>query len=54
LCRLQKAECYCITIVDAHLLSVVNNTIDKIGGKKYYTFIDLVSDYWQVEMDENS
>ncbi len=43
-----------ITIVDAHLLLIVNDTVDKIGGKKYYTSIDLASGYWQVEMDENS
>src|SRR6266498_5180495 len=42
-----------ITIVDVHPLPVVNNTVDKIGGKKYYTSIDLVSGYWQVEVDEN-
>ncbi len=43
-----------ITIVDAHPLPIVNNTIDKIEEKKYYTSIDLASGYWQVEMDENS
>src|SRR6266545_3445703 len=43
-----------IIIVDAHPLPVVNDTVDKIGGKKYYTSIDLVSGYWQVEVDENS
>ncbi len=43
-----------ITIVDAHPLSIVNDTVDKIGGKKYYTSIDLASGYWQVEVDENS
>src|SRR6266540_3231551 len=43
-----------ITIVDVHLLPVVNDTVDKIGGKKFYTSIDLASGYWQVEVDENS
>src|SRR6266498_2096795 len=43
-----------ITIVDIHLLPVVNDTVDKIGGKKYYTSIDLASGYWQVEVDKNS
>ncbi len=43
-----------ITIVDAHPLLVINDTVDKIGGKKYYTFIDLASEYWQVEVDKNS
>src|SRR6266498_2637323 len=43
-----------ITIVNAYPLPVVNDTIDKIGGKKYYTSIDLASGYWQVEVDENS
>jgi len=43
-----------ITIVDAHLLSIVNDTVDKIGGKKYYTSINLASRYWQVEVDKNS
>ncbi len=43
-----------ITIVDVHPLLVVNDTVDKIEGKKYYTSIDLASGYWQVEVDENS
>src|SRR6266498_2677006 len=43
-----------ITIVDTHPLSIINDTVDKIGGKKYYTSIDLASGYWQVEVDENS
>ncbi len=43
-----------LTIVNAHLLPIINDTVDKIGGKKYYTSIDLVSGYWQVEVDENS
>src|SRR6266540_4147630 len=43
-----------LTIVDAYPLPIVNDTVDKIGGKKYYTSIDLASGYWQVEVDENS
>src|SRR6266542_3189523 len=43
-----------LTIVDAHSLPIVNDTVDKIEGKKYYTLIDLASGYWQVEVDENS
>src|SRR6266498_725695 len=43
-----------ITIVDTHPLSIINDTVDKIGGKKYYTSIDLASGYWQVEVDKNS
>ncbi len=43
-----------LTIVDAHSLPIVNDTVDKIGGKKYYTSIDLASRYWQVEVDKNS
>src|SRR6266508_3224241 len=43
-----------ITIVDAHSLPIINDTVDKIGGKKYYTSIDLASEYWQVEVDKNS
>ena len=43
-----------IKIVDAHPLPVVNDIVDKIGGKKYYTSIDLASGYWQVEVDKNS
>jgi len=42
-----------ITIINIHLLPVVNNIIDKIEGKKYYTFIDLASKYWQVEINKN-
>ena len=43
-----------LTIVDAHSLSIVNDTVNKIEGKKYYTSIDLASEYWQVEVDEDS
>ncbi len=43
-----------LTIEDAYFLPVVNDTIDKIGGKKYYISIDLVSRYWQVKINENS
>ncbi len=43
-----------ITIKDAYLLPVINNTVDKIRGKKYYISIDLASRYWQVKVDKNS
>jgi len=43
-----------LTIENAHPLLVVNDTVNKIGEKKYYTLIDLTSRYWQVEVDENS
>src|SRR6266540_5290049 len=43
-----------LTIMDAHFLPIVNDTVDKIGEKKYYTSIDLASGYWQVEVEENS
>src|SRR6266498_2730975 len=43
-----------LTIVDAHPLPIVNDTVDKIGGKKYYTSIDLASRYWQVVVDKKS
>ncbi len=34
-----------LMIVDAHPLPIVNDTVNKIGGKKYYTSIDLASGY---------
>ncbi len=43
-----------IIIEDIYLLLVVNNTIDKIRRKKYYTFMNLASEYWQIEVNENS
>src|SRR6266542_966553 len=43
-----------LTIEDTHPLLIVNNIVNKIGGKKYYTSIDLTSRYWQIEVDENS
>src|SRR6266542_3591456 len=43
-----------LMIVDTHLLPIVNDIVDKIGGKKYYTSIDLASRYWQVKVDKNS
>ena len=39
-----------ITIVDAHSLPIVNDTVDKIEEKKYYTSIDLASGYQQMKI----
>ncbi|CAF1607330.1 unnamed protein product, partial [Didymodactylos carnosus] len=41
-----------ITERDVYPLPLINDIIDKLGGAKYFTCLDLKQDYWQVEIDE--
>ena len=43
-----------ITKKDVYPLPRIDNILDTLGGKKYFTSLDLASDYWQVGMDEES
>ena len=42
------------TIRDAYSLPQIDETLDCLGGAIIFTSLDLMSGYWQVEMDEES
>ena len=42
------------TIKDAYSLPHIEETLDCLGGATIFTSLDLKSEYWQVEMDEDS
>ncbi|CAF1266259.1 unnamed protein product [Adineta ricciae] len=43
-----------ITIRDAYPLPRIDDTLDSLQQAQFFSMLDLRSDYWQVEMDENS
>ena len=43
-----------ITRKDAYPLPRVDDTLDTLGGSKYFTTLDLASGYWQVEVATDS
>ena len=42
------------TIKDAQTLPRIDESLDTIGGSKFFSSLDLKAGYWQVEMDEES
>ena len=40
------------TIRDAYMLPLIENTLNRLAGAKYFTCLDLQSGYWQVELEE--
>ena len=42
------------TIKDAYSLPRIDKTLDCLNGAQIFTSLDLMSGYWQVEMDEDS
>ena len=42
------------TIKDAYSLPHIDKTLDCLGGATIFTSLDLISGYWQVEMEEES
>ena len=40
------------TIKDAHAIPRIEDILDQLSGKKYFSVVDLKSGYWQVEVDE--
>ena len=46
--RLPQGEC-CYT-EDAYLLPRVDETLDTLSGSRWFTTLDLISGYWQVEV----
>jgi transposase InsO family protein len=43
-----------ITERDVYPLPRVQDTLHMLGGKKYFTTVDLLSGFWQIPMEENS
>ena len=41
-----------ITKKDRYPLLLINEIIDRLGGSKWFTSIDLASEYWQIEVAE--
>ena len=42
------------TVKDAYSLSQIDEMLDSLQGSQWFSFLDLKSGYWQVEMDEES
>lgn len=40
-----------VTRKDSYLLPRIDDTLDALNGTRYFTTMDLISGYWQVEMD---
>ena len=42
-----------ITRKDAYPLPRIDDSLDALNGSKWFSTLDLICGYWQVEMDEN-
>jgi hypothetical protein len=43
-----------VTTLDPYPLPLITETLDALGGAKYFSSLDLASGYWQVELDDES
>ena len=43
-----------ITVKDNYPLPLIDETLDKLRGAKFYSSIDLASGYWQMALDDES
>ena len=43
-----------VTVKDAYPLPRIDDSLDALGGAKYFSTLDLASGYWQVEMDDDA
>ena len=40
-----------ITKMDPYPIPLIHEMLDRLGGAKYFSVIDLASGYWQIDMD---
>ena len=43
-----------VTIKDAYPIPRIDDSLDALGGSKWFSTLDLASGYWQVELDEDA
>ena len=43
-----------LTVKDAYSLPQIDETLDSLHGSQWFSSLDLKSEYWHVEMDEES
>ena len=43
-----------VTIKDSYPLPRIDESLDALGGSKYFSTLDLASGYWQIELDEDA
>ena len=43
-----------ITIKDSYPLPRIDESLDSLGGSRYFSTLDLASGYWQIELDEDA
>src|SRR2546423_281938 len=48
----QKRQLQLLLQKDRYSLPLINEIIDRLGGSRWFTSIDLASEYWQVEVAE--
>ncbi len=39
---------------NVYSLSEINDTLDALGGTKYFSTLDFASGYWQVDLDDDA
>lgn len=42
-----------MTVKDAYPLPRIDESIDALGGSRWFSTLDMMSGYWQIEVDES-
>ena len=43
-----------VTVKDSYPLPRIDESLDALGGSRYFSTLDLASGYWQIELDEDA